>query len=85
MDPDGLRAFAQRDRRVLPALKQAHWARRFREHGPEETFRVGQALREYARRVRPDWPTARDRAQDLAHHVELKGLLDRVPRALTGR
>ena len=80
-----MRAFALRDRRALTALKKAHWAERFRAHGAQETFRVSQQLREYARRVRPDWPTERDRAQDLAHHIALKRLLDRVPRALTSR
>jgi hypothetical protein len=34
------------------------------------------------RRVRPDWPSDAERAEDLAHHLELKGWFDRAARAL---
>jgi len=42
-------------------------------------------LWQHARRVRPDWPTPRDRNEDLAHHVELKRRLDRAADAFTRR
>jgi hypothetical protein len=85
MTPADLRAFARRDRAAVEALKRQHWARQFREHGGLATLRAGHDLYEYARRVRPDIPTERDRADDLAHHIALKRLLDRASRALAVR
>ena len=76
MDAETIKSFVRRDRSAVEALKQRHWARQYRERGAEATFRAGQLLREYACRVRPDWPTERDRAEDLAHHIELKRQLD---------
>jgi hypothetical protein len=35
--------------------------------------------------VRPDWPTDRDRAEDLRHHVTFTRLLDRVAHAFPCR
>lgn len=85
MDPVDLRAFARRDRSAVEQRKREHWARQFREHGGTATLRAGHALYEYARRVRPDIPTERDRAEDLAHHIALKRLLDRASRAFAVR
>jgi len=42
-------------------------------------------LWQHARRVRPDWPTPRDRNEDLAHHVELTRRLDRAADTFTRR
>jgi hypothetical protein len=85
VDPEHLRAFAQRDRTEVDRLKIEHWARVYREEGEQATLDAGHALYEHARRVRPDFPTERDRAEDLAHHIHLKGLLDRASRALAVR
>jgi len=85
MEPADLRAFARRNRTAVEALKREHWARQFQEHGGQATLRAGHELYEYARRVRPDIPTERDRAEDLAHHIALKRLLDRASRALAVR
>lgn len=85
VDVDNLRRFADRDRASVERLKRAYWIRMYREQGGLATWRAGVALFEHARRVRPDFPTADDRAADLAHHVELKGLLDRASRALALR
>jgi hypothetical protein len=82
MDPDDLRTFARRDRSAVEQQKREYWARMYRERGGLYTMQVGHALWEYARRVRPDIPTARDRAEDLMHHVALKERLDRASRAL---
>jgi hypothetical protein len=85
MDPADLRAFAHRARLEVEQQKRAHWARRFREGDGSATLRAGHELYAYVRRVRPDYPTARDRAEDLAHHIALKELIDRASRALTVR
>jgi len=85
VDREAVRAFVGRDRDAVAALKRAYHAERFRERGAAAGFAAGQALREHARRVRPDWPTSRDRDADLAHHVELKRRLERAAHAFPGR
>ncbi len=83
MDPAHIRAFVGRNHSLVEEAKHEHWAKVFREQGGLATMRAGHALYEHARRVRPDLPTERDRAEDLAHHIALKSLLDRASRALT--
>jgi hypothetical protein len=85
MDPRAVRQFADRDRAPVEASKRTHWARQFRERGPEATLAVADALFAHARRVRPEWPTDREREQDLAHHIELKRSLERAARAVSRR
>ncbi len=85
MDAGALYRHVHRDRSAVERRKRTHWIRVYREQGPESTWRAGHALYDHARRVRPDYPTARDRASDLAHHVRLKELLDRASRAITLR
>lgn len=70
---------------VVEESKRDHWARRFRQRGAAATWGVGQALRQHAKQVRPDWPTQADRADDLEHHVELTRLLDRAAHAFARR
>jgi len=78
MNPDDLRAFAARDWNALAAAKRAHAAQVFRREGAAPLLRAARELFEHARAVNPAWPSARDRAADLAHHVELKRLLARA-------
>jgi hypothetical protein len=85
MDREAIRAFAGRNRRAVAALKNEYWVQRFRALGGCETFRIGQALREHARRVRPEWPTEKDRSEDLAHHIECKQQIERAAHAFPGR
>jgi len=77
MDRDAIRAFVTRDRRAVEALKRAYHAARHRADGTAGVA-AASALWQHVRRVRPDWPTERDRAADLAHHIELKHLLERA-------
>ena len=42
-------------------------------------------LRDYVKKVRPDWPSRRERADDLAHHLALKKLIDRAAHAFRTR
>jgi len=85
MDREELRAYLARDRTLVAALKRDHHAARYRASRGKAGMDAGRMLRDYVRRVRPDWPTARDRRQDLADHVALKRLLDRAARALGAR
>jgi len=85
MDADSVHAFLLRDRSATEDLKRRHWAERFRAEGSAATLAASSALREHAKRVRPDWPTDAERADDLAHHVALRRKLDRAARALGAR
>jgi hypothetical protein len=85
MNSNHLREFAMRDRLSVQRAKATYWAERFRDQGWEANWRTAQELAMYVRRVRPDFPTARDRDEDLAHHVRLKNLLDRAAHAFSRR
>ncbi len=85
MDKDAIRAFAVRDRDSVAALKRDHHARRHRASRGTAGIETARMLREYVRKVRPDWPTARDRDEDLAHHVALKERIDRAADAFAAR
>ncbi|XYH97268.1 hypothetical protein ACMHYB_57515 [Sorangium sp. So ce1128] len=85
MDPAHIRAFAERNRADVEQRKLDHWRRVYREQGSQATLQAGHALYDHARRVRPDFPTDRERAEDLAHHVELKRLLERAAGAFAVR
>jgi hypothetical protein len=85
MDPATIRAFALRARTEVEREKRAYWAELHRDGTHGGTLAVSHALYEHVRRVRPDFPTDRDRAEDLAHHVALKHLLDRASRVLAVR
>ena len=85
MDLESIRDFARRDRAEVQAAKQRFWAEEYRRFGPARTVAVSQALWQYTRRLRGDWPTAGERAEDLAHHVALKAKLDRAGHALAAR
>jgi hypothetical protein len=39
----------------------------------------------HMRSVRPDWPSERERADDLSHHVELKRQIDLASHGFTRR
>ncbi len=85
MDRRAIRGFVERDRARVDVAKQEHHARRFRESHGTAGIEAGWALWEYTRRVRPDWPTERDREQDLAHHIALKQRLARAAHAFPRR
>ena len=73
-----VRAYARRPYwAAAEAGKQEHWARELARN-PLATFEASQALWVHMRQVNPDWPTDVERADDLAHHVELKRALDRA-------
>jgi len=76
-----LKAYVERGWAAAERLTQEHWAREFREHGPQVTVEAALALREHMRLVNPDWPSDSDRRDDLAHHVVLKRAIDGAARA----
>ncbi|MBK8256762.1 MAG: hypothetical protein IPK82_29335 [Polyangiaceae bacterium] len=85
VDAAAVRAFVERSRRPVEHQKQVYWAAQHREQSYQRTLAVSHALYEHVRRIRPDFPTERDRADDLAHHIAFKQLLDRISNALAVR
>lgn len=75
---ESIRRFARRDWAAVADSDREYWAQRFDAAGGMETFRIGQQLFEHARRLCPEWPTNQERADDLAHHVEIAGKLARA-------
>lgn len=76
MDQRDLRAYVERDWAAAVTSKQEHWAREFRERGPEATLAAALALWQHMRAVNPDWPSEQERREDLAHHLALKRAID---------
>jgi hypothetical protein len=85
MDRAAARSFVERDWVLVAASKREHHAARYRASRGKSGLAAGQMLRDYVRRVRPGWPTARDRERDFADHVALKRLIDRAARAFSSR
>lgn len=80
MDRDEIRAFADRDWPALEEEKARFWAERKRGMTAAEALAAGEALRRHARRVKPTWPDAADRAEDLAAHLRVAEALCAVSR-----
>lgn len=85
MDRTAIRRFAHRDWRGLEAEKQRYWTDRLRREGPEVLLRAVEGLRGMMRALHPEWPSAEQRAGDLAHHVELKRRLEAARALFTDR
>jgi hypothetical protein len=76
--PESLRAFAGRDFARVAALKEETWLAIARERGPEYGVLVAGELWLEARRLRPEGPSARERAADRRHHLRLIEALGKV-------
>jgi hypothetical protein len=85
MELEEIRAFASRDWHLKEVSKQRHWAARHRAQGHEATLAASDLLRAHLVRLRPDWPSERDRAIDLRHHLELIAKLEGAAHAFVGR
>ena len=85
VDLEAIRRYAQRPWARIEASKREHWARQRDEHGAGSAVLAAHALWLHMRRVRPDWPTEEERAQDLADHVALQRAFERAGRGLAGR
>ena len=80
MRAEDLREFAARSRAAVANAKRAHWRRVAQSGDGLGAFDAAQALYEHARTV-ADFPSASYTADDLAHHVRLKRLIDRASEA----
>jgi hypothetical protein len=69
MEKRDLIAFADPRRwEAVEKMTTAHWLARKRELGPIDGIRQAAQLWGLVQRLRPDWPTAADRAADLETH-----------------
>jgi hypothetical protein len=80
MTRDDLVRFATRDWTAIENAKAAFWVERKRGMSAAEVLALGDDLRRHASAVRPDWPTAADRAADHAAHARVSGALRAVTR-----
>jgi hypothetical protein len=85
MDREAVRTYARRDWAAVQRLRLRERGEKFRKEGPSGMIRASRALWSFVRAARRNWPSARERTEDLAHHVELKRRLDRAARAFPVR
>lgn len=85
MKAEDVRRYLERDRSAVESQKRQYWAQLCRAEGGAATLAAAHALHAHLRFVRPDYPTERDRAEDLAHHVALKQMIDQGSRAIPVR
>jgi hypothetical protein len=79
-----IRSFVHRNRSSVQHAKRAHWGHTARS-APGVGVALSHALYAHARAVSPGFPSERSRDDDFAHHLRLKGLLDRAARSLSVR
>jgi hypothetical protein len=84
IDRADLETLLRRDRAEVERERNRFWARQRELMGPAASLRASESLSHHMRSVQPDWPSAREREADLAHHVTWTTLVDRVGRALSG-
>jgi len=80
----GIREFVSRDWAAVRENKDAYWAKRIAELGPEEAFRIAEELRRQALLQEPGWPSAESRQLDLESHARVAAFLRRVDSAGRG-
>lgn len=78
-DLAALRDFIERDWSSPTHDKERYWRDYKREHGPAAGIRIADELRRQVLAARPDWPSEREREQDLATHHRIIDVLYRVP------
>ena len=78
VDRNDVLAFARRDWERLAESKMAYWLTHKSGLSASQILEAGDGLRRHAQAVRPDWPSAADRAADLAVHVRVSETLRAV-------
>ena len=85
MKPEDLRLFARRDWARAAADKRDYWTEQYRRHGAAPAWSASTALLTHMRTVQPDYPSPRDRGEDLATHQLLRRRLDLAAHAFASR
>jgi hypothetical protein len=80
MNRDHIRAFESRDWTALEDEKTRFWIEQKRGMTAAEALAAGEALRRYARCVKPGWPDPAEQDADLAVHVRVTEALGAVSR-----
>jgi hypothetical protein len=83
VDPNAIRAFVRRDWARIDDAKTMCWKEQKQARSAAALLARGADLFAYARGVRPDWPGAEDRAEDLAAHLRVSEAL-RAVRTVSG-
>lgn len=80
MNREDIEAFAGRDWGLVEQAKRRFWSQRKQTLSPGEALAIAEGLRLHVRALRPDWPSAKERAEDLEAHAQVAASLRRVPR-----
>ena len=80
MERRDIRAFAERDWQRVADAKTAYWLAQKRGRSAAQILASGDALRRHALTLRPDWPSARERVDDLEMHRRVSEALRAVGR-----
>lgn len=80
MRPEDVMAFVRRDWAAVEEGKAAFWAERKASISAAQVLALGDGLRRHARTLKPDWPDAAERAEDLAVHRRVSEALRAVIR-----
>ena len=75
---ENIRAFVERDWQGAEEAKARYWSERKSDLGPAEGIRIADELRRQVIAQHPGWPTAEERASDLATHQRVAEMLARV-------
>jgi hypothetical protein len=78
MRAEDVRAYLSRDWAAVAELKEETWLEQRRRRGAAGALEVADELRRQVRALRPSWPSAEERAEDLAVHARLGEQLRRV-------
>lgn len=65
MDHIALRQFARRDWSALATSKDRHWRALKADRSVADVLTMADGMRVHAQRLRPGWPTAEDRLEDV--------------------
>jgi len=75
---EDIQAFAGRDWGLVEQAKRRFWSQRKKTLSPGEALAVAEGLRLHVRALRPEWPSAKERAEDLETHARVGASLRRV-------
>lgn len=78
MNRDDIRAFAERNWGLVEQAKRRFWSERKKRLSPGEALAIAEGLRLHVRALRPDWPSAQERAEDLEVHARVAASLRSV-------
>jgi hypothetical protein len=76
MRKEDILEYVNRDWAAIERMKLRHWATQ--RLTPTEALVACGNLRDYALSLHPDWPTEKDRREDLANHIRVSESLRRV-------